>query len=484
MSVLSFILLAVTGCKTTKTERHFIYLSDNVVTFQYTGNNVQTITVESNPEWTSESYVNWLTVDNVDGNAVITVQDNTGDIERNATVTLHAGQAQAQITVIQLGDDSLPMKYDELYELHSAAISPSGTWIGGYYSVPDPSTGLSMAYMVFIEVATGDRTEFGPYPESIMLPTSVNAVSDLGNMYLYCNGGMMGISKDEQNYFIPNFSGHESSAVQISQFVEGSEDWAGYVQDGSTDYMYTPVVCRDGVIEELPLTELSFREQPHSTGAMARGISADGSIIYGSTWENFDMGAIYWDREGVCHFIGEETDIYGNPGPREVTEIQRPDGMGGTEPYKIVNGATMAAETYNISPSGTWIACTWRTETPGDENNETINEANYPCFFNTETKQTFVLTEFGDGAGLSVTDDGIGFIGSPSSATSMTTVWDIEANQSLGSFNEWLQANYGINYGGGYVMYARPDRNFFWGARNATAIHTPNWYVAGNPDKL
>ncbi len=44
---------------------------------------------------------------------------------------------------------------------------------------------------------------------------------------------------------------------------------------------------------------------------MARGISADGSIIYGTSWENSDFGMLYWVNNGAKNtekpkWVGED----------------------------------------------------------------------------------------------------------------------------------------------------------------------------------
>ena len=79
-------------------------------------------------------------------------------------------------------------------------------------------------------------------------------------------------------------------------------------------------------------------------GIIARGISADGSIAYGTIWDNLDFGMVYWDKEGNVHYVGEDV--------RTVTTVQRSDGYGGTYDYNIVNGMISWAGTYQASPSG------------------------------------------------------------------------------------------------------------------------------------
>ena len=102
--------------------------------------------------------------------------------------------------------------------------------------------------------------------------------------------------------------------------------------------MYVPLISENGTVRELPMTELNYRNEPHSMGIIARGISADGSIAYGTIWDNLDFGMVYWDKEGNVHYVGEDV--------RTVTTVQRSDGYGGTYDYNIVNGMISWAGTY------------------------------------------------------------------------------------------------------------------------------------------
>ena len=61
----------------------------------------------------------------------ITVADNADGMERTTTISVTAGQAEQTITVIQLSDDDLPMRFRKLADLHSSVISPNGKWVGG-----------------------------------------------------------------------------------------------------------------------------------------------------------------------------------------------------------------------------------------------------------------------------------------------------------------------------------------------------------------
>lgn len=117
--------------------------------------------------------------------------------------------------------------------------------------------------------------------------------------------------------------------------------------------MYYPLVWRNGVAEKLPWPEKNFRDKAFLNGIIARGISADGSVIYGSTWDNYDFGMVYW-KDGVVKYVGEDV--------HEVTPITVETIVGPVETH-MANGMTATAELYKVSPNGEWIAGTYRTET-------------------------------------------------------------------------------------------------------------------------
>ena len=50
------------------------------------------------------------------------------------------------------------------------------------------------------------------------------------------------------------------------------------------EYLYKPLLWIDGVPHELPIPDKNFRDEEIWVGVMARGISANGEIIYGTSW--------------------------------------------------------------------------------------------------------------------------------------------------------------------------------------------------------
>ena len=378
---------------------------------------------------------------------MLTAADNADGMERTTTISITAGQAEQTITVIQLSDDSLPMRFRKLAEFHSAVISPNGKWVGGYYSYAEEGD-AALYRIIFIDLETDERIELGPYPESLMFLTSVECMTDTGILYAVdANGGMKAFDVNEQNYYEVEVPEVDAATLGLGNVSADGTFWVGWAMVNSH---YRPYVCENGTATMLPLPEKDFRDVPYDGDdfdLMARGFSEDHSIIYGTTWDNKDFGMIYWDADRNVHFVGEDV--------RKVTTIQRPDGYGGTYDYNIVDGMISWAGQYQISPNGRWIAGTFRTETAVDDGNS-IEQAFSPAFYDVENNKTYIMSEYGDGSGMVVTDDGIGFIGTPSLYTSSCQVVKIETGESLGTLQQYILDLYGIYMPSGYLVYLTP----------------------------
>ena len=466
--------MVMAGCTEKGTsEKQYVYLSDAVCTFQSAGNEPLTITVETSPaEWTVTPGASWVTAEQSGNDLVLTAADNADGMERTTTISITAGQAEQTITVIQLSDDSLPMRFRKLAEFHSSVISPNGKWVGGYYSYAEEGD-AALYRIIFIDLETDERIELGPYPESLMFLTSVECITDTGILYAVdANGGMKAFDVNEQNYYEVEVPGVDAATLGLGNVSADGTFWVGWAMVNSH---YRPYVCENGTATMLPLPEKDFRDVPYDGDdfdLMARGFSEDHSIIYGTTWDNKDFGMIYWDADRNVHFVGEDV--------RKVTTIQRPDGYGGTYDYNIVDGMISWSGQYQISPNGRWIAGTFRTETAVDDGNS-IEQTFSPAFYDVENNKTYIMSEYGDGSGMVVTDDGIGFIGTPSLYTSSCQVVKIETGESLGTLQQYILDLYGIYMPSGYLVYLTPDKEIWWGATFETegiVASAPNWYLA------
>lgn len=241
----------LTGCNNpANNETHYVRLSDAACTFRHTDNTPFTIEVITSPDnWEARSSGSWLQAERQGTALVLTPEENLTGAERSTEVTVTAGQATARIQVTQLGDTTLPIIYRKLDDLHSSAISPDGNIVGGYYSTADDESYSKMT-VVFIDLRTGERTEFGPYPESLILPTSVSCVTSQGLMYVVNGqGDMFAFDMHERNYFIPEVAGY--ATIQVNSSSAYGTKWVGRAT-GKGETMYVPLISENGTVRELP----------------------------------------------------------------------------------------------------------------------------------------------------------------------------------------------------------------------------------------
>lgn len=134
---------------------------------------------------------------------------------------------------------------------------------------------------------------------------------------------------------------------------------------------------------------LNYRNEEFWAGVLAHGISANGEIIYGTSWENDDCGMLYWKNNGTTveepKWVGDDI--------RRLTPVIVEDWMGEYE-YNLVDGCICTAETTKVSPSGKWIATTYRKEEVGSDG--FIAYVQRPAFYNTETETTTVVEDYGE----------------------------------------------------------------------------------------
>ena len=460
--------MLLTGCTTPgETDTQYIRLSDAVCSFQGADNRPVTVEVHANPaEWKAEASASWVTISDVTATSLtVEVIDNDTEGTREAEITVTSGAAEAAIRIVQVAKDYVFPRYRCHPEFqYGTAMSPSGRYAGGFYWEYDDESNLN-CYPVVIDVATGEWTELGPYPRTLFSLFSTSCISDYGDLVIATeNDGNVMFRLDGSYEEFKTPAGFTSNP-QISQ-VAADGTWVGWCGKDGTSY---PVKWVDGVAVELPKPALNYRDEPIGD-VQARGISADGRIVYGTTWDNFDFGMVYWDEACEVHYVGEDV--------RYVRTVDRPDGYGGTRKYNLADGMWTTATNTNVSPNGKYIAGTFRRESM-DETGQ-VNETNYPAFFNTETGKTVIFEELVGGGGVSATSDGLGFTVDSTFGPNSGKVVDIENGIVLGSALEWIESTYGILVPAGYITYMPDSKDRFLGAMLYTdgpVVEGINWYV-------
>lgn len=473
---LTVIAMTVAGCTENVTEEQFIRLEETTYSFLDKENYPVTIDIYASGEWTAESSASWVKLLEQDASTLtINVEDNQLPDERSAEITFRSGNASETVSVIQLANTTSDyrLRYPRQF-FHGSVISPNGKYVGGIIQHLQPDD--SYIYeLVVIDVEADERHTIANVPQSLFYIQDPYAITDNGLFFVMEVSGHGCVAFDlDGNYFLPTNYGDFKISPKIQAVSADGNVWVGYEQSDVTAYggMYHPVKWIDGTPELLPFPETNFRGQEFSTGIMARGVNHDGSVIYGSTWEDTDFGMVYW-KDGKVAYVGEDVHEY--------KDIETEEG-GMTVMKRFANGITCQAECLNISPNGKYIAGTYVKEF--DENGNILpNEEKYPAFYNTETKKTTIITDNGAGGGVTATDYGIGIATYGDYAPTSGYVVDIDNGVVICDMQEWIKDTYGITTPVGYIIYMCPDKQTFLARTlefTATGPKEVGWFVTAN----
>ena len=475
----TLLLSCLSGCTKTEETFHYVNLSQVACSFLGEGNQPLEITVKASPAaYEATPGATWVkATQSEDGKVLIlTVDDNDTGAERSTTVTIAAGEALQTIQVNQLPKDSAIARYRKLDTFQmGAAMSPSGKYAGGFTVSIAPDDSYLFTPTI-VDLETGEVYEFGPFPGSLYYLMQTMAITNQGLLFISDGGGQIAIDLTG-NIFIPEAPAGFTSKPEIQGTSADGVYWVGYArEDAIGKGLCKPLLWTDGVAQELPLPDLNYRNEEIWYGVMARGISANGKIIYGTSWENLDFGMLYWVNNGANtekpKWVGEDV--------REVWEETMKMSDGTEYTTHLVNGLICQAQLTKISPNGKWIASSYRTETPADDRISIVTTQT-AAFYNTETETTTIVSDYGESVGVHVTDDGIGFIGIGTLGISSGAVYDLNTGTDLGSTQDWVYDNYGIIIPAGYINYVSADGRFVLGTKaesSAGGVNFINWYIA------
>lgn len=443
------------SCKESGQEEvHYIRLDCTSWSFSGSGNAPFEIRVETSPaDWTVESAASWLdAVRSEDGRTLtLTAQDNLSGSERSTAVALSAGNARQEIQIRQFPEDTGFPRYRQMIDLYEGwgVMSPSGRYLGGMVATYEGEDYVETYHPLVIDMYTNETFYYGTFPATVLWLYQPFAVGDDGTLFIQETEEYTTIAfKMDGSYAtVPAPEGMRMATVQ-GVSADGRY-WVGFGQDSETQ-MYYPLLWEDGVPRKLLLPDENYRGEPFKVGVMARGISADGSVIYGNTWDDNDMGMVYWtDKNGKPEYVGKDV--------HDVRTVVVETDEGPVE-WHLADGMRCSAELTKISNSGRWIAGTFRAEEMG------ANGEEHPAFYNTETETTVIVEDYGASVGVHVTDDGLAFIAIGTMLQSSGAVYDLNTRTHLGSTQEWVLDNYGIIVPAGYVNYANQQRDVLLGS--------------------
>lgn len=449
-AVLTAVLFS--SCKQ-ETVEDYIILSRLSYTFSNAEDSI-VIGVKSNKEWKAESDSDHFTVSKRGtDSAVIKAIPSSEGAAVSGNIQFMAGD---MVSVFKV--DQLPASFDGRfvdYDLTSyGAISPLGKY-AAYVYYEMGADGNYIFHASKINVETGEE-------ETIEIPESGGESYD----------GVLGISDDGETLIFVNFASVNSKVYRNGELVElklpdgyTSPSPQAMSSDGSVivgfcmdpNYMYRPMRWSyfGTEYEELEFPTENVGQGDIYPGTMARGCSADGSVVYGSEW--LYMGLVYW-KDGKLHNLGVEygevdkdSDAYKKPSARLV----------------------MFSDNFKMSPNGRYIAASYKDDLDPE------NKKEYPALIDTETGDVKMLPELNGVVGLAVSDDGVVFGGTPSFNITQGVVIDFDSKTSI-PLSEWFADKYGLTIEDDRFVYYTPAEGVFYGRKyfyNGMSAFFPMWLL-------
>lgn len=469
----------LSACTKTVTifEENYLKLSDSSVSLQATGQTTATIYVYAVPAVVEISCAAaWIEIKNqTETSFDIVAADNDTGSDRSATVVVKVNDdLEENITVRQISSDHTFHRYRSLVFYQGGVVmSASGKYAGAFrWEYPEGSNVLEYI-PVIVDIENDVWHEVGHYPSDLVKLLQPMSVSDDGQYIIMdCeNGSNARFNIDGTYQMLPPPAGYTSSPQIASISADGT--WVGWAGKKGTSH---PIRWdNNGVAVDLPKPEKNFRGEAVGD-VQARGISANGKIIYGTTWDNEDFGMIYWDRDNnyEVNYVGKDL--------HKIWEVERPDIHGNPYKYNLANGMWTTDTRNNVSPNGEWIAGTYRVEELSEDGRE-IYLTHYPAFYNTVTEETTIMEELRNGGGISVTSDGIGFTVDTAVKNTITTfgyVVDIKTKTVLGTCTQWIAEMYGIHVPSGWIQYVPEHSETVLGASMGSggpSVEGYNWLV-------
>lgn len=429
--LLSLFVFAFAGCTDDEVVYDHLGVSGDSYTFDGDGTQTYKIDIQSLAEWSYTIEGDWVTEVAKDATS-LTIGAKANDIigERSGKIIFTAGAYTQTVKLLQLPYGAASARYCPIDDFTPAAMSPSGTYIGGVITSieADDSYGYTP---VIIEVATGKRTLLEKTAESI----GARAITDQGMLLCLVGGYTSIIYKMDGTSFLPAVPSGFNLATVEAVSADGSV-MVGYAQ-GEGTYSYSALKWTDpeGIPEVLESPKFNNWGVELQNGVMARGCSADGSIVYGSEWETFRP--VYWTADGTLHLVGEdvflkESGIMFDPWTGEEVEAE------------FVSAPSLTAMVNNMSPNGKYLACEFKHTQLINKNPVTKT---YAMIFDTEADKSTIVWEHEDASGLTVLNDGTVSIGTPAAGTMTGIMYNPTFKTSLPT-SAWMKQKFNLIVGG------------------------------------
>ncbi|MCC8019129.1 MAG: BACON domain-containing protein [Rikenellaceae bacterium] len=396
--------IPLSGCEDDTSD--YIKLSMSSFTFSPEGEEEYTVTVDASGTWKATYTSTWITVEQDDSNTLrIGATPTRSNRMRKAQISVTSGYAEEIIEVTQLRTNVI----FNILEQHSQEfiMSPYGKYVCGVKVTLENQVYYYTPYI--LEIQTGEITEM----ETVTEMYDAGAVSDTGVMAVtYWEGSAKYYTAEGEKRDVTIPEGF--SNVVVHAISSDGTIFVGYGRN-QEEGLYMPIKWTDNQPEilSMPLTDTYGRAV--QTGTMARGCSADGSIIYGSCWDDF--AAVYWKDSGSWQYVG------GGDAINQHTLII--EGYNGLVYIDVVDLAITTAENTMMSTSGRYMAVTYQVNVA--ENREVVFY-HYPAILDTETGVLEIIRDLPDGFrsgwGRTASDHGHLSFACPHSTTYYGYVYD------------------------------------------------------------
>ena len=397
-------------------EQNGLHLSSDSYTFDASGQTAFRVEVTSGSDWDHSVSDDWILISDRDETSLtLAVKPYQGNAPRRGEVIFSTAE-QTELFVVE----QLASAYDGIFRILSdiggnVTISKNGKLIAGLAPNDDATEWLP----VVIETFTGERTVLAPV-EGI---SRINAVSDDGKtMVIECGSGNARILKDGVVLEV-EVNGYTN--LRIEDVSADGTVWVGYGIDSETK-KNRGIAWRNGVPEPLETTQVNGIGKQTSQGVVVRGCSADGSVIYGSMMDAYEL--VYW-KDGVFNFAG-----------LDVVNLHEEEVFGGA--YLLYDRPTSTRQNYRMSPNGRYLAADFVAESyvPGERR---PTSATYPCVIDLEKGESRVMYNYSDHGAMTVQDDGTVFCAAPATGVETGSVLE-EGSEELVPLSDWLSRKHGL----------------------------------------
>lgn len=421
-ALFALIVLVSAACSKIE-EADQIYISYSSYTFGCEPGNL-VLDINSNAAWDVSCDADWIELGGKsDDKLEISVTENATSSVRHASLTFTAGTAVKSVSISQLYK-TFSGTFADIDELFTPVFSRNGKFYATV-TIVQGDDGSELKAPLVVNCETGERQVLEGLPGY----TSVRAVSDDGSIVAYSSGlggDVLYVDGEAVDVPVPGCQYYAVHAISSDNRI-----MAGYAYNAQ-ERSFKPVRWIDRVPEILLVPEKDLADYPVKN-AMARGCSADGSVIYGSDWNTY--GLMYW-KDGEVHYPAKDlmqikTINYDNYG----TIVEMP----------AVSYIFQYAESHKISANGRYIAAgvlDYLTESP-DRPSEQIR---YPVVLDTETGEAHYLQFDGmyDHIGLTADNDGVCYAAAGHDNYMTGFVFDFNSSRAY-TISEWMSSRYGIS---------------------------------------